>query len=210
MDTTVELDQRPVRSAWADSDPLLTEYYDTEWGMPVYDETGVFERLSLEAFQAGLSWLTVLRKREAFRLAFAGFDPERVATFDDGDFERLMADEGIIRNRMKIRATVQNALATLALRDRGESLADLVWSYLPDRSPAPSADHEVPSTSEESIALAKELKKRGFAFVGPTTTYALMTAIGMADVHLVTSHRRGCSGLWALDGSRTELMPGAG
>lgn len=200
----------PRRSAWAETDPLLTEYYDHEWGMPIYDEAGVFERLSLEAFQSGLSWLTVLRKRDAFRAAFAGFVPDAVAAFTERDIERLLDDPGIIRNRRKIEATVANARAAIALRESGESLAALVWSYVPDRSPSPVSDHDVPSTSPESVALAKALKQRGFSFVGPTTVYALMTAIGVVDVHLVSSHRRGCSGLWASDGSRTGAMPAAG
>ena len=200
MTTTVE--QLPVRSTWATQDPLLTEYYDTEWGMPVRDDQGLFERLSLEAFQSGLSWLTILRKRPAFRDAFANFDPEKVAAFDERDIERLLGDAGIIRNRRKIEATIANAQAILQMWEQGESLADLVWVYMPERSPAPETDAEVPSTSPESVALAKELKRRGFRFVGPTTVYALMTAIGVADVHLVTSHRRGCSGLWNVDGTR--------
>lgn len=200
MTTTRE--QAPVRSNWATQDPLLTEYYDTEWGMPVRDDQGLFERLSLEAFQSGLSWLTILRKRPAFRDAFANFDPEKVAAFDERDIERLLGDAGIIRNRRKIEATIANAQAILQMREQGESLADLVWAHMPERSPAPETDAEVPSTSPESVALAKELKRRGFRFVGPTTVYALMTAIGVADVHLVTSHRRGCSGLWNVDGTR--------
>ncbi|XPP25678.1 MAG: DNA-3-methyladenine glycosylase I [Leucobacter sp.] len=191
-----------IRASWAETDPLLTEYYDTEWGMPVRDDTGVYERLMLEAFQSGLSWLIVLRKREAFRRAFAGFDPERVAGFGDSDVERLLADPGIIRNRRKIEAAIVNAGATLRLRDAGSSLSELVWSYMPDRSPAPRSEAEVPATSPESAALAKELKRQGFVFVGPTTVYALMTAIGIVDAHLVDSHRRGCSGLWNVDGTR--------
>ena len=198
----------PVRAAWADTDPLLTEYYDTEWGMPVRDDAGVFERLSLEAFQSGLSWLTVLRKREAFRTAFAGFDPDCVAAFDADDLDRLMNDPGIIRNRRKIEATLSNARAVLELRRTGESLAELVWSFMPDRSPAPLVDAEVPATSPESVALAKELKRRGFVFVGPTTAYALMSAIGIVDAHLVASHRRGCSGLWNPDGTRRAPVAG--
>ena len=195
---------QPVRSAWASGTPLLTDYYDTEWGMPVFDEQGVFERLSLEAFQSGLSWLTILRKREAFREAFAGFDIESVAAFDDADIARLLANEGIIRNRAKITATVANARAILDLHDRGVTLSDLVWAFMPERSPQPQSDAEVPATSPESIRLAQVLKRQGFRFVGPTTAYALMTAIGIADVHLATSHRRCCSGLWNIDGTRTE------
>ncbi|WP_025133772.1 DNA-3-methyladenine glycosylase I [Leucobacter sp. PH1c] len=193
----------PQRAAWAEQDPLLTEYYDTEWGMPVTDDPGVFERLSLEAFQSGLSWLTILKKREAFRDAFADFEPQRVAAFGERDVARLLADPGIVRNTRKIEATISNARATLALAEAGETtLAELVWAAMPERSPAPVTDAEVPTTSRESQALAKELKRRGFSFVGPTTMYALMSAIGIVDIHLVSSHRRGCSGLWAPDGSR--------
>lgn len=202
----VERDE-PQRASWATGDPLLTEYYDTEWGMPVRDEAGVFERLSLEAFQSGLSWITVLRKREAFRAAFDGFDPDRVAAYGAEDVERLLADSGIIRNRRKIEATVGNAGAALRLREEGTDLGELVWSFMPELSPAPLTEAEVPSTSPESAALAKELKRRGFSFVGPTTVYALMTAIGIVDAHVVTSHRRGCSGLWNTDGTRAVPGP---
>jgi len=200
----------PNRAGWATTDPLLTDYYDHEWGMPVYDEAGVFERLSLEAFQSGLSWLVVLRKREAFRAAFAGFSPDAVAAFDDRDVDRLMNDAGIIRNRRKIGATIDNARSVLRLRESGESLAGLAWSYMPERSPAPESDAGVPSRSPESEGLATALKKRGFSFVGPTTAYALMGAIGIVDLHLVSSHRRGCSGLWNIDGSRTGARPPVG
>lgn len=192
-----------TRSAWALSDPLLTAYYDAEWGMPIVDDGQMYERLSLEAFQSGLSWLTVLRKREAFREAFAGFAPERVALFGETDIERLLDNPQIIRNRRKIEAAISNARATLALRDAGTGLAPLVWSFAPERSPVPGTDAEVPSLSPESAALAKELKRRGFVFVGPTTAYALMCATGVVDVHLVSSHRRGCSDLWHTDGTRT-------
>lgn len=191
-----------VRAAWAETDPLLRAYYDTEWGMPVRDETGIFERITLEAFQAGLSWLTILRRREAFRSAFEGFEVDRVAAFDAEKVESLMLDTGIIRNRRKIVATVSNAQAAQRLRAEGEGISELVWSFQPDRSPAPTSDSDVPTTSPESVALAQELKRRGFSFVGPTMAYALMTAIGIVDAHVVSSHRRGCSGIWNLDGSR--------
>jgi DNA-3-methyladenine glycosylase I len=185
-----------ARPTWAASDPLLQAYYDTEWGMPVRDEQGLFERLSLEAFQSGLSWATILRKRPAFRAAFDGFDPDVVSGYDERDVERLMADVGIVRNRRKIDATITNARATVALRaDAG--LADLVWSFRPAETPAPSTYAEVPTTSPESVALSKELKRRGFTFVGPTTMFALMEAVGIVDTHLVDSHRRGTSGVWA-------------
>lgn len=192
----------PIRAAWATTDPLLTEYYDTEWGMPVTSEAGVFERLSLEAFQSGLSWLTILRKREAFRAAFHGFEPRVVAAFGEAEVAELMDNPGIIRNRRKIWATITNARAILELHEAGGTLSELVWDAMPEHSPAPMTDAQVPSTSAESVALAKELKRRGFSFVGPTTLYALMSAMGIVDVHLVHSHRRGCSGLWNVDGTR--------
>lgn len=184
------------RPAWASVDPMLRDYYDTEWGLPVRDERGVFERLSLEAFQSGLSWATILRKRPAFRVAFDGFDPDRVAAYDESDVERLMADPGIVRNLAKIRATIGNARATIALREHG-GLADLVWSFQPVRTPAPQTFEEIPTSSPESVALAKALRAVGFAFVGPTTMFALMEAIGIVDTHLVGSHRRGSSGVWS-------------
>jgi DNA-3-methyladenine glycosylase I len=184
-----------ARPPWAAQDALLRDYYDTEWGMPVRDERGVFERLSLEAFQSGLSWRTILAKRPAFRAAFAVFEPDAVAAFDDADVERLMGDAGIVRNRRKIDATIGNARATVALRERG-GLAHLVWSAQPAATPAPRTLAEVPTTSPESIALAKALRAAGFAHVGPTTMHALMEAIGIVDTHLVGSHRRGSSGVW--------------
>lgn len=188
-----------VRPKWAASDPLLTSYYDTEWGMPVRDEQGLFERLSLEAFQSGLSWATILRKRPGFRDAFDDFDPDRVAAYDDRDVARLMADARIVRNLRKIEATTTNARATVALRADG-GLPDLVWSFRPERTPEPRDQAEVPTTSAESVALAKELKRRGFVFVGPTTMFALMEAVGIVDTHLVGSHRRNTSGVWPAGG----------
>ncbi|GAA3701349.1 DNA-3-methyladenine glycosylase I [Arthrobacter ginkgonis] len=184
-----------VRPAWASRDPLLREYYDTEWGMPVRDERGMYERLSLEAFQAGLSWVTILRKRPAFRTAFGGFHPDTVAAFGEADVERLMADAGIVRNRAKILAAITNARATIALRAEG-GLADFVWSFRPAVTPEPRSMAEVPTTSPESVALSKALRRKGFAFVGPTTMFALMEATGIVDTHLVDSHRRGTSGVW--------------
>lgn len=185
-----------ARPPWAAADPLMQEYYDTEWGMPVRDEQGLFERISLEAFQAGLSWSTILRKRPAFRAAFHNFEPDAVAAFTDEDVERLMLDAGIVRNRMKIRAAVTNARATIALRTEG-GLVDFVWSFQPQVTPNPRNHAEVPTTSPESVALSKALRGKGFAFVGPTTMHALMEAIGMIDTHLVDSHRRGSSGVWS-------------
>ncbi|WP_353950506.1 DNA-3-methyladenine glycosylase I [Knoellia sp. S7-12] len=185
------------RPVWASVDPMLRDYYDTEWGMPVRDERGVFERLSLEAFQSGLSWATILRKRAAFREAFADFSPEAVAEFGEGDIERLMADAGIVRNRAKVLATIQNARATLRLRNDPEGdLAAYVWSFQPPDTPRPRTFADVPTTSAESLALSKGLKRKGFGFVGPTTMFALMEAIGIVDTHLLESHRRGTSGVW--------------
>ncbi|MFD1214315.1 DNA-3-methyladenine glycosylase I [Arthrobacter sp. GCM10027362] len=191
-----------ARPAWAAADPLLREYYDTEWGMPVRGEQAVYERICLEGFQAGLSWATILRKRPAFREAFAGFDPDTVAAYGDDDVERLMRNAGIVRNRAKIKAAITNAGATIALRAEG-GLSDFVWSFQPAATPVPRTPEEVPTTSPESVALSKALRRRGFAFVGPTTMFALMEAIGMVDTHLVGSHRRGSSGIWpgAPDGS---------
>ena len=183
-----------ARPSWASSDALMREYYDTEWGMPVTDEQGLYERICLEGFQSGLSWATILRKRPAFREAFAGFDPDVVATFTEDDVERLMQDEGIVRNRAKITAAITNAKATIALREEG-GLVQFVWSFQPDETPAPA-----PSTSPESIALSKALRKKVFAFVGPTTMFALMEAVGIIDTHLVGSHRRGSSGIWPVSG----------
>ena len=187
-----------ARPAWAATDPLLREYYDTEWGMPVRDERGVFERLSLEAFQSGLSWATILRKRPAFRDAFAGFDPDTVAGFGEADVDRLLADARIVRNRAKVLATITNARATVRLRDTvDDGLAGLVWSYRPESTPRPHRFADIPTQSEQSVALAGDLKRRGFRFVGPTTMYALMEAIAIIDTHLVGSHRRGSSGVWS-------------
>ena len=197
MSGTVIGDDGLARPAWASVDAMLRDYYDTEWGMPVRDERGVFERLSLEAFQSGLSWATILRKRPAFREAFADFSPEAVAAFDDTDIERLMADAGIVRNRAKVLATIQNARATLSLReDPAGDLAAYVWSFRPETTPQPRTHEDVPTTSAESLALSKGLKRKGFTFVGPTTMFALMEAIGIVDTHLLDSHRRGSSGVW--------------
>lgn len=183
------------RPPWAVSNALLRKYYDSEWGMPVRDERGLFERISLEAFQSGLSWLIVLQKRDALRKAFSNFEPDVVAKFDASDIERLLADTGIIRNRAKIDATINNAQAVIELRSDG-GLAEFIWSFKPSATPAPRTLAEIPTTSVESIALSKALRKRGFKFVGPTTMFALMEAAGIVDTHLVDSHRRGSSGVW--------------
>ncbi|KIZ17078.1 DNA-3-methyladenine glycosylase I [Streptomyces natalensis] len=181
------------RCVWAVSHPLNQQYHDAEWGLPVRGEQALFERISLEAFQSGLSWLTILAKRPAFRTAFDAFDPEAVAAYTDGDVARLMADAGIVRNRAKIEAARGNARAVLELRRHG-GLDRLIWSHKPCRTPVPRTVSEVPTQTVESKALAAELRSYGFRFVGPTTSYALMEAIGMVDTHLVGCHRRGISG----------------
>ncbi|WP_052462203.1 DNA-3-methyladenine glycosylase I [Nigerium massiliense] len=173
------------RPAWAETNDLLRDYYDNEWGLPVRDAQGVYERIVLEGFQSGLSWETVLRKRPAFRAAFSGFDPAAVAAFTERDVERLLADPGIVRNRRKIEAAITNARATVRLSEDGDDLGALVWSFRPD-DPTRQGDgtDAAATTSPESVALAKELKRRGFVFVGPVTMYALMQAIGILE------HRR--------------------
>jgi DNA-3-methyladenine glycosylase I len=179
-----------ARCAWAGSTPDYLAYHDTEWGVPVRGEQALFERLTLEAFQSGLSWLTILRKREAFRLAFAAFDPERVAAFDDADRARLLADASIVRNRLKVDAAITNARAVVALRDTG-GLDELFWSFAPVAHARPAGPDDLRATSPESVALAKALKKAGFVFVGPTTMYAAMQACGVVDDHLEGCHRAG-------------------
>ncbi|MBK4138306.1 DNA-3-methyladenine glycosylase I [Corynebacterium macginleyi] len=183
------------RTPWAVSSSLLKDYYDTEWGLPITDEAGLFERLSLEAFQAGLSWAVVLKKRPAFREAFCHFDPEKIADFGEPEVERLLADTTIIRNETKIRATVNNAKATIELRKSG-GLANFIWSFQPAENIYPEVMEDIPKKSPESQAMSRELKKAGFKFVGPVTCFALMEAIGMVDTHLLGSHRRASSGVW--------------
>jgi DNA-3-methyladenine glycosylase I len=169
-----------ARCWWGVSAPNYVAYHDAEWGRPVTDDRGIYERLTLEAFQSGLSWLTILRKRESFREAFDGFDFDRVAGYGTRDVERLLADAGIVRNRAKIEAAIANAQATAAMAADGESLAALAWSHRPEQE----RGDELPSVTAESKALAKELKRRGFRFVGPTTAYALMQATGIVNDHL--------------------------
>ena len=181
------MDDGLPRCAWATSAPDYVRYHDEEWGTPLRGDDALFERLCLEAFQSGLSWLTILRKRPAFRAAFAGFSIDAVAEFTEADEERLMADAGIVRNRAKIRAAVRNARAA---REQPEPLSELLWSFAPAQPrPRPATLAEVPATSPESVAMAKELKRRGFAFVGPTTAYALMQATGMVDDHVAECFR---------------------
>ena len=174
-----------TRCWWCGEDPQYIAYHDREWGVPVHDETRLFEKLCLEGFQAGLSWLTILRKREAFRVGFAGFDPERVAAFDERDIDRLLGDAGIVRHRGKIEATIDNARAYRDLVVEVGSLDAFVWSFAPDEHTAPRDIADIPSTTAEATAMSKELKRRGFRFVGPTTAYAFMQSMGIVDDHLV-------------------------
>jgi DNA-3-methyladenine glycosylase I len=189
--TTPPEDDGRVRCGWIDQSRLAPadyllyrDYHDTEWGQPLRDSTSLFERVSLEAFQSGLSWLIILRKRENFRRAFHRFDIEKVARYTDRDVERLMNDAGIVRNRSKIEATIANARA---VADLDVDLGELLWSFAPDPPrPRPGDFSSVPAVTPESTAMAKELKRRGFRFVGPTTAYALMQATGMVDDHVAS------------------------
>ena len=187
---TVAGDDGLARCAWAVGTPDYVAYHDEEWGRPVRGDQALFERLTLEAFQSGLSWITILRKRPAFRKAFDGFDPAHVAAYDEADVARLLADSGIVRNRAKIEAAVTNAGVVMSL-EGGPHRPALVLRPRPARTPAPRVPADVPATTAESTAMAKELKRRGFRFVGPTTAYALMQATGMVDDHLADCWRRG-------------------
>jgi DNA-3-methyladenine glycosylase I len=184
-DITVGADGRP-RCGWAGATPDYQAYHDDEWGVPQHDEVRLFEKLCLEAFQSGLSWLTILRKREAFRAAFAGFEPAAVAGFGPADVDRLLADKGIVRNRAKIEASIANARAVLELPD---GLSPLLWSFAPAARARPRTFADLTPTTPESTAMAKELRRRGFRFVGPTTAYALMQACGLVDDHLAACWR---------------------
>ncbi len=189
MDLVVGADGNS-RCGWATSTPDYLDYHDHEWGRPVLDRTVLFEKLCLEGFQSGLSWLTILRKRENFRRAFAGFDPTIVADFGDDDIDRLLGDAGIVRHRGKIRSAINNANVLLAMEADGEELQELMWSYQPDVRHRPSTMANVAATTPASVALAKDLKKRGFSFVGPTTAYAAMQAMGIVNDHLVGCWQR--------------------
>jgi DNA-3-methyladenine glycosylase I len=178
-------DAEPIR-CWTTNDPSYNAYHDEEWGRPVVDERGMFERLCLEGFQSGLSWLTILRKRENFRAAFADFEPERVARFGSRDIRRLLADAGIVRHRGKIEAAIANARGTLALREAGTPLHELVWAHRPRARRPYKSIRDLPSTTPESVALSKKLKRVGFRFVGPTTVYAAMQACGVVNDHIAT------------------------
>lgn len=179
-----------ARCTWAGVPGTMQRYHDQEWGVPVHGESALFERLSLEGFQAGLSWSTILNKRPRFREVFHHFDVDRVAAMTDADLERLLTDTGIVRNRAKVLATRTNARAVADLRDDG-GLEAFLEEFRPARNPEPSSPEEVPTTSAESLALSKALRKRGLTFVGPTTMHALMEATGMVDTHLLGCHRRG-------------------
>ncbi len=179
------------RCGWGASNPDYVAYHDTEWGRPVTGDTAVLERICLEGFQSGLSWITILRKRENFRAAFAGFDPEAVAGFGARDVKRLLADAGIVRHRGKIEATIANARAVVAMHSAGESFSDFVWSFEPSgRRRVPKTWADVASKTPESVALSKALLARGFRFVGPTTMYAAMQAMGIVNDHFSGCHAR--------------------
>jgi DNA-3-methyladenine glycosylase I len=177
------------RCWWCGDDPLYVAYHDEDWGRPVHDERELFEKLILDGAQAGLSWITILRKREGYRRAYEGFDPERIAAYGDDDVARLLADAGIVRNRQKVAASIGNARALLAMHDNGETLSELVWSHQPARHARPTGPHDIPATSPEGDALSKALKQRGFRFVGPTIVYAFMQAVGVVDDHVPSCFR---------------------
>jgi DNA-3-methyladenine glycosylase I len=179
-----------ARCPWAVGHPVNRAYHDSEWGLPIHGESAWLERLTLEAFQSGLSWLTILNKRDAFREVFAGFDADTVAAYGADDVARLLGDARIVRNRRKVEAAVANARATVALRDDG-GLEALVLAHAPGDRAAPGTTEELPASTPQSVALSRDLKRRGFAHVGPTTMYALMQATGLVDDHLVGCHRRG-------------------
>jgi DNA-3-methyladenine glycosylase I len=195
-------DERP-RCWWAVGSPDYVAYHDDEWGRPVTGDRELYERLTLEAFQSGLSWLTILRKRDGFRAAFAGFDAEVVARYGEPDVERLMGDTAIVRNRAKIVAAIANARALVALRDAGGSLTDMVWRHRPADEAVPRSREELPGgQTAESRALARELKRHGFVFVGPTTAYSTMEACGVVNDHLA-----GCCVREAVERERAALAP---
>lgn len=184
-----------ARCPWGSVAGVMRDYHDTEWGVPIHGEAAMFERLSLEGAQAGLSWLTILNKRENYRRLFHGFDVDRVAAMTDAELDDLMLDAGIVRNRGKITSVRTNARASIELRADG-GLETFIESYAPARTPEPASTSQMPTTAPESLALSKALKKRGFSFVGPTTMFALMEATGIVDTHLTGCFRRGVSGRW--------------
>lgn len=179
-----------ARCSWPGDDPLYVAYHDDDWGRPVTDERELFEKLLLDGAQAGLAWITILRKRETYRLAFQGFVPERIAAYGDDEVARLLADPGIVRNRAKVAAFIGNARALLSMHDSGETLSELVWSHAPrGRRRRPRTLEDIPAVSPEAEALSKELKRRGFKFVGPTIVYAFMQAVGVVDDHIAGCFR---------------------
>lgn len=184
---------RIARCAWAEGHELLQEYHDEEWGVAVHDDRELFEKLLLDGAQAGLSWLTILKRRDGYRRAFEGFDPERIARYGPADVERLLADPGIIRNRRKVASAVGNARAYLALREELGSFSDYLWSFVDGRPVVNrySSKEEVPTETETSRLLSKDLRRRGFSFVGPTIVYAFMQAVGMVNDHVVDCFRHG-------------------
>lgn len=188
MSTTIVGPDGQARCRWCGAAPAFLAYHDTEWGFPVSDDHRLFEKLSLEGFQAGLSWRTILAKREHFRTAFADFDFDRIARFTPRDLERLLKDDGIVRHRGKIEAAIANARGTLALREAGTPLHELVWSHRPAKHRSPRRRSDWQATSPESVALSKSLKRAGFRFVGPTTVYSTMQACGVVNDHLVACH----------------------
>jgi len=191
------------RCWWALGSQDYAAYHDDEWGRPVLGDDGLFERLCLEAFQSGLSWLTILRKRENFRAAFAGFDIEAVAGFGSRDFKRLMGDAGIVRNRLKVEAAIANAQRAIDLIDEHGSLAAFAWQFRPGRHAAPRRQSDLEAQTAESKSLARELKRNGFRFVGPTTAYALMQAAGIVNDHIVGCHVRGAVGAKQTEARKT-------
>lgn len=191
-----------ARCWWGASSDEYRSYHDLEWGRPVGDDDRVYEKLCLEGFQAGLSWITILRKRDAFRSAFADFDPVAVANFDEHDIERLLADPAIVRNRAKITATITNARATIALREQGDALGSLYWRHRPAKAGAPKRLSDLPATTPESSELSKQLRRLGFSFVGPTTVYSTMQSIGVVNDHL-----QGCHWRQIVEEERSRFVP---
>jgi len=180
-----------MRCSWCGTEPIYVAYHDEEWGVPEWDDRALFEKLLLDGFQAGLSWITILKKRDNFRRAFHGFDPERIARYGVRDKARLMADAGIVRNRLKVEGAVLSAKAYLALRDEGKGFADFLWDFVDGKplQPRRAAMKDVPAETQESKAMSKALAQRGFKFVGPTIVYAFMQAVGMVNDHIVPCHR---------------------
>lgn len=205
MSDTVVGEDGFARCAWAASSPEYRRYHDEEWGRPVGDDDRIYEKLCLEGFQAGLAWITILRKREGFRNAFKGFDAARVARFTQADVERLLDDPGIVRHRAKIEAAITNARATVRLREQGTSLAAVMWAHRPKKTSVPRVLSDIAAATPESKALSAELRKQGFAFVGPTTVYAAMQALGVVNDHL-----RGCHWREIADAERKQfVIPGS-